>query len=189
MTLDEVLDLPDEDLEEWRLAIFEEIYRRQVLQEAATKAAEIEEKSERELDDLSAGYLRARDGKMSSDDPADWVQPDGPHNAYPKNWPVSHQGKIWRSIVPCNDHEPGTDHGQAWVEVVPEPPAGEYTPWGTGQVVQVEDLRTHNGKLWRAKVDHTTHIGWEPSAAAHAVWEDLGPVPEKKPIGRLKRVG
>ena len=30
----------------------------------------------------------------------------------------------------------------------------------------------HNGKVWKAKVAHVTHAGWEPSAAAWAVWEE-----------------
>ena len=30
--------------------------------------------------------------------------------------------------------------------------------------------------LWRARVEHTTHEGWVPSAATHAVWEALGQV-------------
>ena len=30
----------------------------------------------------------------------------------------------------------------------------------------------HNGKVWKAKVVHVTHAGWEPSAAAWAVWDE-----------------
>ena len=32
---------------------------------------------------------------------------------------------------------------------------------------------THDGKTWRAKIDHVTHAGWTPSLATHAVWEPV----------------
>ena len=56
---------------------------------------------------------------------------------------------------------------------VPEPePEPSIAAWAIGQAVVVGDLRSHNGKVWKAKVAHTTHAGWEPSAAAWAVWEE-----------------
>ena len=42
-----------------------------------------------------------------------------------------------------------------------------------GQEVQPGDLRTHDGKTWRAKIDHVTHAWWPPSPATHTVWEPV----------------
>lgn len=50
--------------------------------------------------------------------------------------------------------------------------SGPTLVWAIGQSVAVGDLRSHNGKVWKAKVAHVTHAGWEPSAAAWAVWEE-----------------
>lgn len=47
--------------------------------------------------------------------------------------------------------------------------------WAVGQQVEVGDQRTHGGRVWTAKLAHTTHAGWAPSAATHAVWTDSGP--------------
>ena len=40
--------------------------------------------------------------------------------------------------------------------------------------VSAGDQRTHGGRVWTAKLAHTTHEGWAPSAATHAVWTDSG---------------
>ena len=47
--------------------------------------------------------------------------------------------------------------------------------WAVGLEVTVDMEVSHGGRLWRAKLAHTAHEGWEPSAAAHAVWTDSGP--------------
>ena len=36
----------------------------------------------------------------------------------------------------------------------------DVTAWAIGQSVAVGDLRSHNGKVWKAKVAHVTHEGW-----------------------------
>ena len=90
----------------------------------------------------------------------------------------THNGKEW--FVSRGDGsgnniwEPGTF---GWTEkgqtpaVQPEPQPGPQA-WAIGQSVAVGDLRSHNGKVWKAKVAHVTHAGWEPSAAAWAIWEE-----------------
>lgn len=92
-------------------------------------------------------------------------------------------GKVWRSIatVPLTTAPSGfPGGGVAWighlfVEHEPADPEPGVLAWAVGQQVEVGDQRTHAGRLWSAKIAHTTHAGWEPSAAAHAVWTDSGP--------------
>ena len=55
----------------------------------------------------------------------------------------------------------------------PETGEEQIIAWGVGQEVQPGDLRTHDGKTWRAKIDHVTHAGWPPSPATHTVWEPV----------------
>ena len=57
------------------------------------------------------------------------------------------------------------------------PPADDAPlEWAVGiAAVAGETVLSHEGRLWRAKVSHTAHAGWAPSAAAYAVWEDIGP--------------
>ena len=55
---------------------------------------------------------------------------------------------------------------------VPEPEP-EIVAWAVGQSVAVGDLRSHDGKVWRAKIAHTTHAGWPPGPATYAVWEEV----------------
>ena len=104
-------------------------------------------------------------------------------------WPagqlLSDGGKVWRNVtgVPLTTAPSGfpgapsqwtrmfVEHGGA-----PEPEPGPgILAWEVGQQVEVGDKRTHGGRVWTAKLTHTTHEGWAPSAATHAVWTDSGP--------------
>ena len=104
-------------------------------------------------------------------------------------WPagqlLSDGGKVWRNVagVPLTTPPSGfpgapSQWGHLFVEVTaapePEPEPGVLA-WAVGQTVTVGDKRTHNGRVWTAKLAHTTHEGWAPSAATHAVWTDSGP--------------
>ena len=106
-------------------------------------------------------------------------------------WPagqlLSDGGKVWRNattvpLTAAPSDFPGTPSQwtHLFVEVAgdtepePEPEPG-ILAWAVGQQVKVGDKRTHNGRVWTAKLDHTTHAGWAPSAATHAVWTDSGP--------------
>lgn len=84
----------------------------------------------------------------------------------------THNGKEWfvsqADGAGNNVWEPGT---YGWTEKGQTPAPGPQA-WAVGQVVAVGDLRSHGGKVWRAKVAHTTHAGWAPSAATHAVWAE-----------------
>ena len=105
-------------------------------------------------------------------------------------WPagqlLSDGGKVWRNVttVPLTTPPSGfpgapsqwthlfVEHGGADPEPEPEP---GILAWAVGQQVEVGDKRAHNGRVWTAKLAHTTHAGWAPSAATHAVWLDSGP--------------
>lgn len=108
-----------------------------------------------------------------------WVDPGTDHSAmYRQGAYVTHDGRVWESLHPGLNHwPPGTLNG-GWIDVTPAPideETGEeqIIAWGIGQAVEVGDLRTHDGKTWRCKTAHTTHAGWPPSAATHAVWEPV----------------
>lgn len=178
MALPDLDGMTDQELAELTEAANVELQRRRAMADAPQRAQQAKQRAEERLDQIAAGYLVARDGYSGVPEAAPaWVQPTGPHSWYPRGWCVTHGGKLWRSVISGNAHEPdGGDHGQAWVEIVSEPEPGQYLPWGPGQEVVVGDLRTHAGRLWSAKVDHTTHVGWEPSVHTYAVWEDMGPV-------------
>ena len=104
-------------------------------------------------------------------------------------WPagrlLSDGGKVWRNAttVPLTTPFSGFPGAPSqWthlfveVTVTPEPePEPGVLAWAVGQTVTVGDKRTHNGRVWTAKLSHTTHAGWPPSAAPHAVWTDSGP--------------
>ena len=112
-------------------------------------------------------------GQPPADEWPAWVQPTGAHDAYQIGDKVSHAGKRWISTEANNVWEPGTfgwtEKGQTPV-IQPEPQPGPQA-WAIDQSVAVGDLRSHAGKVWKSKVAHTTHAGWEPSEAAWAVWE------------------
>lgn len=166
------MDLPslsDEELSTLRTQVEEEIYRRNILASAPVY-----------VEANSRAFLTARDGNPDPENPPLWVQPTTV--PYPMDylvvWPEG--GPVYQSIHHANVWEPGSEHGQTWVRKDPDPEPGEYIPWAIGQAVVVDDLRSHDGRLWKAKVAHTTHAGWEPGPASYAVWEDLGPLEESK---------
>ena len=108
-----------------------------------------------------------------------------------------HNGKVWRDVLdPTGDKlnvwepgSPGIDE-RYWVEDEAEVSETEkdstsemnpssdsgYKAWAVGLSVKTGEEYAHDGHLWRAKLNHTTHAGWIPSAATYAVWEDLGPL-------------
>ena len=57
---------------------------------------------------------------------------------------------------------------EPWVQPIDQHDAYRLVDPFTGQ----SETCSHNGKVWRAKMAHTTHAGWAPSAATHAVWAE-----------------
>lgn len=74
-----------------------------------------------QINTLNAGYLEAEGTKSGED----WRQPTGAHDAYPKDWKVTHDGKTWQSTVTSNVWEPGVS---GWHEYVEEG-SGSYPDW------------------------------------------------------------
>lgn len=114
----------------------------------------------------------------------------GAHDVWPPAVICQHpEGEYWRAGR-LESHPPGTI-GAPWARVYPDgdgwtetPPAESGpVPWAVGiSAVGADDpegrpqtLLAHGGRIWRAKVTHTTHAGWVPSVHTHAVWEDMGP--------------
>ena len=102
-------------------------------------------------------------------------------------WPagqlLSDGGKVWRNVtsVPLTTAPSGFPGAPSqWTHLFVEhvsaiEPEPGVLAWAVGQQVKVGDKRTHGGRVWTAKLAHTTHEGWAPSAATHAVWTDSGP--------------
>ena len=157
----------DEDLDELRVQVLTEQERRHTLTDAPAQAVA--------LADLYAAAIGRKDG--------DPYQPvTGAHDAYPKGSIVSQSGDYYRATAWAS-HAPGTT-GAPWERVWPDgpgwttapPSAAGSIPWAVGiNAIAGETIVSHAGHLWSAKVTHTTHAGWGPSAATHAVWTDLGP--------------
>ena len=120
-----------------------------------------------------------------ADPPADVPTMADYNGVWPAGQLLSDGGKVWLNItmVPLTTPPSGfPGGGAAWVghlfveHAAPEPdPEPGILAWAVGQTVKVGDKRTHNGRVWTAKLDHTTHAGWAPNAATHAVWTDSGP--------------
>ena len=94
-------------------------------------------------------------------------------------------GRIWLDVTPAPvDEETGEDvtpdpaDPETGEDVTPAPVdeetgEPEIIAWGVGQAVEVGDLRTHDGQTWECILEHTTHEGWVPSPATHAVWKPV----------------
>lgn len=129
-----------------------------------------------------AGKLPAPAAGTDAEVAPPWADPGTDHSAmYRQGAYVTHQGKTWLNTHPHLNHWPPGTLNAGWIDVTPAPvdeETGEEQiiawgvgPWGVGQDIKVGDLRTHDGKTWRAKIDHVTHAGWPPSPATHTVWE------------------
>lgn len=97
-------------------------------------------------------------------------------------------GRIWE-IIDTPETEPETSETEETPETEETSETGEtstsetysgdvpsHKEWAVNLTVRTGEEYSHDGHLWRAKLDHTTHEGWMPSAATYAVWEDLGPL-------------
>ena len=128
-----------------------------------------------------SGKLPAPAAGADAETDLPWVDPGTDHSAmYRKGAYVTHEGKTWLNTHPNLNHwSPGTLNS-GWIDVTtapidPETGEEQIVAWGVGQEVQPGDLRTHDGQTWRCKTAHTTHEGWVPGPATHAVWETVTP--------------
>ena len=124
-----------------------------------------------------AGKLPAPASGTDTETAAPWANPGTDHSAmYRQGAYVTHEDRTWLNTHPHLNHwEPGTLNS-GWIDVTPAPideETGEpqIIAWGVGQAVEVGDLRTHDGQTWECLTAHTTHDGWPPGPATHAVWK------------------
>ena len=59
---------------------------------------------------------RLADVEAATNTVPDWTQPTGAHDAWPLDAKVNHYGDTYRSLIPANTTEPGSD--PRWWEVV-----------------------------------------------------------------------
>lgn len=104
---------------------------------------------------LQTGYLAA----LGRADGEEYVSPTGAHDAYPKGWTVTHNGKTWISLIPANVGEPGTS---GWREVTEEgtAPAEWVQPSGGHDAYQTGDRVTFEGAVWESLLDGNI---WSPT--------------------------
>ena len=166
MTLPNLTTLTDTEARDLLAAVYADVQRRDAIAQAPAQA-----------EALATAYAQVI-GRHDGDP----YQPvSGAHDAYPPGSVVSDGGNHYRATALAS-HAPGTT-GAPWERVWPDgdgwtttPPAAGPLVWAVGiSAVAGETVVSHEGRLWRAKISHTTHTGWVPSAATHAVWRDIGP--------------
>lgn len=137
----EVKSLSDSDLELLHAAVVDERRRRTVLVTAAYQSAALNREHRQ-----ASGYQNG----------ADWVQPQGAHDAYMKDDEVTHSGKTWISLHDFNVHAPGVSgwrekvaEGNQWPEWVQ--PSGAHDAYKVGDKVTFAGSRyvsLINGNVW-----------------------------------------
>ena len=147
----DIADASDAELRQLKRMIDMELDRRETLANAG-----------RAMDDIARSVLAAQ-GQV---DGSEWVQPTDATNAYPKNWTVSHGGKLWVSLTPANVWEPGVS---GWREVVEESAAAPewVQPTGAHDAYQTGDTVTFEGQEYVSLIDGNT---WSPTAYPQG-WE------------------
>ena len=167
MTLPNLTTLTDAEARDLLAAVYADVQRRDAIAQAPAQA-----------EALAAQYAQAI-GRQDGDT----YQPvTGAHDAYPPGSVVEGNAGEYHRSTAWASHAPGTT-GAPWERVWADgdgwtttPPATGPLAWAVGiSAVAGETVVSHEGRLWRAKLTHTTHEGWVPSEAAYAVWELLGP--------------
>lgn len=163
--------LTDEELQDLQRAIREE-------QTSRRRLLEIPQQVER----MQTEYLDARDGPTDPNLPPDWKAPVGADVTdgmpYPLGYTVTHNGKIWRSLIGNNVWTPGDEsnplHYTLWIEVTDDEEPGGVPEWsGLGVSYAEGDIVTYEGQEYRCRQPHQSQPGWTPSAAA-SLWLLIG---------------
>lgn len=116
--------------------------------------------------EASRAYHGAELKNLPEGEAAEWRQPSGAHDAYPKGWPVRHNGKNWVSLTGANVWEPGVS---SWREVTSDSVYPDWIqPTGAHDAYKYEDVVWHNGGAWRSTVNGNI---WEPGQYG---WEFIG---------------
>ena len=138
------------------------------LRSEVTQEIDSREKADRvaeQIRDLSMQLLDATGREMQ----AAWVQPTGAHDAYPEGWEVTHNDKIWTSLIAGNVFEPGVS---GWREVTTDGTVAEWVqPTGTHDSYSLGAEVMHAGKNWVSLVDANV---WRPGdAGTETLWEEV----------------
>lgn len=156
----------DDELEQAKEAINQEKQRRYTLKTA-----------ERQMDRLEWDYSEAS-GRVFG---GEWTQPVGGHDAYPKNYRVTHGGKEWVSLFTANVWEPGTSGWREYVDpgsgVVPDflPPTGAHDAYSAGE------RATYHGKVYESTIDANVYSPEEYPEGWKEVVEDSAETPVEGP--------
>ena len=150
----DIKDVSDEELPRMFKVITAEQERRKTLATAGQA-----------MDDIARSVLAAS-GQV---DGGEWAQPTDATNAYPKDWTVSHGGKVWASLTPANVWEPGVS---GWREVVEGggTPAEYVAPTGAHDAYQPGDLVTFEGAVYECVLANCV---WSPTEHP-AAWSAVG---------------
>lgn len=176
MTIPDLSGLTTAELEAVRDQATELLAVAYAAETAEERAAQEQERHVSRLNTIAESWHAAHGGVGTQDNPVPYRPVTGAHDVWPADSWVICDGAVWYNPHPANSWEPG-DVGSPWVrQDDPDPDTG-HIAWAVGQDVKVGDERTHDGRLWRARLAHTTHAGWAPSAHTHAVWTDIGAAP------------
>jgi hypothetical protein len=108
------------------------------------------------------------------DDPWEWIQPLGAHDAYPMGAVVLRNSDVWLSTIDANVWEPGV---YGWTNLsgpVTEPEYSEWVqPTGAHDANNTGDKVIFEGHLWESLIDANV---WSPTVYP-AGWRDLGIYP------------
>ena len=141
MTEEEIRAQTDDELRTTVMVASDEIEKRR-------KKARIPE----QMKAMNEEFLKA-DGRGPGEP---WAQPEGAHDAYPKDWPVTHSGKEWLSEVEVNVWEPGVS---GWRQKVEEgaAPAEFVQPTGAHDAYDKDEAVTFEGSVYVSKVDNNAY--------------------------------
>lgn len=159
-----LMALTDVEILQLRGDVEADIARRTVLSTAAEQA-----------EALSEAWAEAS-GRKSGDP---WAQPHGAHDAYRQGAEVTHNGKVWVSLVGANVWEPGIS---GWRELAPDDEDGApaappewVQPTGAHDAYKTGDLVTWQGRVYRSNRDGNV---WSPSALPSG-WDPVPTAPAR----------
>ena len=108
-----------------------------------------------QVEQLASQYLNA----VGREPSAEWVQPEGAHDAYPLGWQVTYEGKVWESLIAGNPYKPGE---AGWREAVAEGSVPEWVqPTGAQDAYQIGDRVVFEGGVFESTIAGNV---WSPTA-------------------------
>lgn len=123
----------------------------------STRLAELREVAQ--MPEVMDDMLRRRRESQGDERGAEWVAPDGAHNAYPMGWEVTYDDRLWISLLHGNVWEPGVS-GWREVSADEEKPPLWVQPTGAHDAYQKGDRVTFDEHVWFSIVDANV---WSPA--------------------------